>query len=85
MIQGGPSLEVLRHTLAWTLAGAAAGIAGAWLGARWLQALLFNVKARDAASYATALVLLIAVSLVAVWRPVRRAASVDPALILRHE
>jgi predicted permease len=76
---------VLRHTLAWTLAGSTAGIAGACLGARWLEALLFGVKARDAASYAAALALLISVSLLAVWRPVRRAAAVDPARILRHE
>jgi len=76
---------VLRHTLTWTLAGASAGIAGAWLGARWLEALLFGVKARDAASYAAALALLLSVSLLAVWRPVRRAAAVDPARILRHE
>jgi ABC-type antimicrobial peptide transport system permease subunit len=76
---------VLRHALAWTLAGSAVGVVGAWLGARWLEALLFGVRARDAASYAAALALLLIVSLLAVWRPVRRAAAVDPARILRHE
>jgi putative ABC transport system permease protein len=76
---------VLRHTLVWTLAGAAAGLAGAGLSSRWLEALLFGVKARDALSYTATLMLLITVSLVAVWRPVRRAAAVDPANILRHE
>ena len=76
---------VLRHALAWTLAGAAAGVAGAWMGARWLEALLFGVKPRDLMSYAASLSLLIAVSLLAVWRPLRRAAAVDPARILRHE
>jgi predicted permease len=76
---------VLRHALGWTLIGAVGGIAGAWFGARWLEALLFGVHARDRESYVAALVLLLSVSLVAAWRPMRRAAKVDPARILRHE
>jgi predicted permease len=76
---------VLQHTALWTLAGASVGAVAAWLAGRWLEALLFGVKARDAESYMAALLVLISVSLIAVWRPVRRAAGMDPARILRHE
>jgi putative ABC transport system permease protein len=76
---------VLRHALGWTLIGATGGIIGAWLGSRWLESLLFGVHARDRVSYVAALLLLVAVSVLATWRPMRRAATVDPARILRHE
>jgi predicted permease len=76
---------VLQHTALWTLAGASVGAVAAWLAGRWLEALLFGVKARDAESYMAALLVLMSISLIAVWRPVRRATTVDPARILRHE
>ena len=76
---------VLRHVMAWTLAGAAFGAAGAWFAARWLETLLFGVEARDPASYAAVLAALVAVAAASAWRPARRAARLDPARVLRHE
>ena len=76
---------VLRHTLEWTLAGAAAGIAGAWMAARFLESMLFGINPNDAKSFAGVFVLLILVSLAAAWQPARRAASVDPIRVLRHD
>jgi putative ABC transport system permease protein len=76
---------VMRHTLQWTLAGAAIGLAAAWAGSRYLETMLFEVKARDLTNFAAVFGLLIAVSLVAAWQPSRRAARVDPAQVLRHE
>jgi putative ABC transport system permease protein len=43
------------------------------------------VSPTDAATYALAAVLLLAVSLLASWVPARRAARVDPLRAIRHE
>ena len=76
---------VLRHTLIWTLLGAAAGLILAWLGSRQLESLLFGVAARDIANFSAVFALLVAISLLAAWQPMRRAARMDPAQVLRHE
>jgi ABC-type lipoprotein release transport system permease subunit len=75
----------MRHTMQWTLVGAAIGLAAAWAGSRYLETMLFEVKARDLNNFAAVFGLLIAVSLIAAWQPSRRAARVDPAQVLRHE
>jgi putative ABC transport system permease protein len=76
---------VMRHTLQWTLAGAALGLAAAWAGSRYLESMLFAVKARDLTNFAAVFVFLIAIAVAAAWQPARRAARVDPAQVLRHE
>jgi predicted permease len=76
---------VMRHTMEWTLAGAALGMAAAWAGSRYLESMLFGVQARDLTNFAAVFGLLIAVSIAAAWQPARRAARVDPAQALRHE
>jgi predicted permease len=76
---------VLRHTLNWTLFGAALGAAVSWYSGRYVESLLYGVRPTDAVALAAALVLLVVVSLAAALQPTRRAVRVDPARVLRHE
>jgi putative ABC transport system permease protein len=76
---------VIRHTLAWTLIGAGLGLGVAWFGGRYLESLLFGVRARDLANFGAVFGFLILVSLAAAWQPLLRAVLVDPAQVLRHE
>jgi ABC-type antimicrobial peptide transport system permease subunit len=65
--------------------GVAAGIAGAFALTGVLKSLLFEVSATDPLIFAAITLGLIAVSLVAMVVPARRAAGVDPLEALRHE
>ncbi len=65
------------------LAGTAVGLAGAWASTRALESLLFQVRARDAASFAAASALLAAAGLLAAWLPAQRATRIDPTVALR--
>jgi putative ABC transport system permease protein len=76
---------VMENAARWTMAGALLGVAGSWFGARLLESLLFEVKARDPWLLGSALLLLIAVAMVAAWVPARRAMRVDPIEALRYE
>jgi len=76
---------VLRHTLIWTLMGACAGLMLAWIASRQLESLLYGVSPRDIANFSAVFALLVAISLAAAWQPMRRAARMDPAQVLRHE
>jgi len=55
------------------------------LTARLLSAVLYGVSPRDPAAYVSALLLMLAVSLLACWRPATRAIRTDPARTLRAE
>jgi putative ABC transport system permease protein len=76
---------VTRQTLVWTLLGAIAGLIVAWFASRQFESLLFGVGARDLLNLSAVFALLIGVSLAAAWHPMRRAARMDPAQVLRHE
>jgi len=64
-------------------AGALAGIVLALTGARWGSTLLFGVSARDPLTYAAVGLLVIAIALVATWRPASVAGRIDPSRLLR--
>jgi putative ABC transport system permease protein len=66
-------------------AGVVIGLLAAIVVSRTIHRLLFGVQPFDAISYASAVLTLIAVVLVASLVPARRAASVDPAAALRVE
>ena len=76
---------ILEHTLGATLAGAAAGIAGAGGLAKLLGSQLYGVTARDPAIGLGVLGLIGAVALTASAAPVLRASRIDPAACLREE
>jgi len=76
---------VFRNMARWTAAGAAFGILGAWLCSRFLESLLFEVRAHDPFLLGSALLVLLAVAFLAGWIPARRAMQVDPMMALRYE
>jgi putative ABC transport system permease protein len=76
---------VLSNVARWVIVGAVAGLLGAWLSARLLQALLFEVQPHDPLPLCVALSLLLATAFLAAWIPARRAMEVDPMVALRHE
>jgi putative ABC transport system permease protein len=81
--------DVLRLIVGQGMKLALAGVVLGWLSAyaltRWMETLLFGVRATDPLTFATIPVLLVAVALLACWIPARRAAKVDPLVALRHE
>ena len=61
--------------------------AGAFLSlwaTRYIATLLFGVRPKDPSTIATAIALLVIVSMLAAWRPVRRATRIDPLEVLRE-
>ena len=78
-------LLVLGRVARWTMAGAAFGLAGAWLCTRLLQSLVFEVQVHDPYLLGLALICLCTAAFVAAWIPARRAMRVDPLIALRYE
>jgi putative ABC transport system permease protein len=76
---------VLWNMLRWTTTGAALGLLGAWLSSRFLESLLFEVRAHDPFLLGAALFVLLAVAFFAAWIPARKAMRVDPMIALRYE
>jgi len=76
---------VIRQGAVWTITGISAGAVGARVLTRYLESLLFNVTAGDAATFAVVSGLLGAVALAAATLPAIRAVRVDPMLALRNE
>jgi len=67
------------------LVGLAVGVAVAAVMTRWLASLLFQVSPTDPVTYTSVAVLFLAVTVVALAVPARRASRVDPIVALRHE
>ena len=65
-------------------AGLAFGLAGSLWAARFVEALLFHLEARDPVTFVGAAAVLVAVGVLAAWMPARRAARLDPATVLRE-
>ena len=76
---------VVRESASWTVAGLAAGLAGAFALSRYLESLLFGVGARDSMTLLGVSLLLAAVAVAATVIPALRAVRVDPMLALRYE
>jgi putative ABC transport system permease protein len=77
--------EVLSKGLALGLLGAGLGLLGALFTTRVVESVLFQVSARDAATFGGVAFLLLATALVACAVPAFRASRVDPLLALREE
>jgi ABC-type antimicrobial peptide transport system permease subunit len=76
---------VLGRAIALTAVGVALGLAAALALTRLLRAQLFGVEPTDPTTFAGVAVALGVVALVASYAPARRAASADPAEILRSD
>ena len=89
MALGARSAQVLRGVASegflMVSLGAALGLAGGLAGGRFLEALLFEVKATDLDALATPLLALGLTALMAALPPALRAARIDPAKTLRSE
>jgi predicted permease len=76
---------VVRRSARLAIAGVALGLALAVASARAIQAILFRTSPLDPAILGGAAAVLLTCALVAAWIPARRAASVDPASVLRAD
>lgn len=76
---------VIRQSLVGVAIGAAAGLLGSLILARYLGQFLFGITATDPLTYVLMLAFLGVVTLGASWLPARRAGRVEPAVVLRGE
>jgi len=76
---------VLARGMAPVVAGAAVGLAGAWVGSEVVAGLLYGVERTDALTYAAVPLVLVAVAFVAALAPARRALRISPTQALRAE
>jgi len=76
---------IMRDVSILLAAGLAVGVAISFWATRFMQKMLFELNAHDTKTIALAASLLIAVALVAGYLPARRAAHLDPNVVLRDE
>jgi putative ABC transport system permease protein len=76
---------VLRSGLRLTVAGIAAGLAGALAVSGILRTFLFGVSSLDPLTYVGVAGVLVLVALLATYLPSRAAARLDPLIVLREE
>ena len=75
---------MLRDALGGTGTGAAIGVLAAAIAARFLSREVFGLSAPHWSPFALAPALMLAVAVAVVWAPARRAATVDPLMIIRE-
>ena len=75
---------VLREAMMLVVVGAAIGVPLAFIAARSLGALLFNVGAGDAVSFLSGAAMLLAVAAVAAYLPAYRASRIEPMVALNR-
>jgi predicted permease len=78
-------MMIMRETSLLAGIGVVLGVVVAAGVTRFIESMLFGLKASDPATMGEAVVVMIAVALLAGWLPARRAARLDPMTALRHE
>jgi ABC-type antimicrobial peptide transport system permease subunit len=76
---------ILRQSLALVVIGVAAGVAASLLLGRVVSKLLYGVTPTDPVAVAIAVAIMGGVATIAGYLPARRAASLDPATVLRRD
>jgi putative ABC transport system permease protein len=76
---------VVHQGMVPALIGMGMGLAGAWGATRLLSSLLYGVQPDDLVTFASVLLILTGVALLATYIPAWRATKVDPMVALRHE
>ncbi|HEX2855667.1 MAG TPA: ABC transporter permease [Opitutaceae bacterium] len=76
---------VLREGAVLVALGISLGLAGAFVAARWLRAMVFETSLHDPGVFLAAPFILAAVAAFACWVPARRATKIDPMVALRCE
>ncbi len=79
------SRMVVRQGLTLTATGLGVGIAGALGLSRLITSQLYGVRPTDPRTLGSVLALMVVVSIAAAYLPARRAARVDPLVVLRGE
>jgi len=89
MAIGAQPADILRMVIGqgagMVAAGTSLGILVALGLSRFLQSLLYEIRAADALTYGSVTLFLVLVALLACWIPARRAMKVDPMVALRYE
>jgi len=76
---------VSREIFVVVAVGIAIGLAGAWVGARVVEAMVYGVTVHDPASFTIGPVTLGIIAMTAAVVPLRRVFRVNPADVLRSE
>jgi ABC-type antimicrobial peptide transport system permease subunit len=76
---------VAREAVSMVAAGVLVGAAGAWLLARFIRTVLYEVQPGDPATFVAVSGALLLVAVAAALLPARRATRVDPVLALRGD
>jgi predicted permease len=76
---------VLRQSIGIVALGLAVGLAAAFAGTRAIANLIVGIKPTDPLTFATVIILLSAIALIACWIPARRATRISPLTALRYE
>jgi putative ABC transport system permease protein len=76
---------VMKQGLVMAMAGAAAGLFGAWVLRQVVAQLVFGISPADPATFLAAALVLIVFAAIASFIPAKRAMKVDPMVALRYE
>ena len=75
---------VLRRVATQVGLGVAIGVAVSWYASRFVEKLLYGLRPQDPLTLVLAALVLASVGALAGWLPARRAARIDPAIVMRE-